>query len=138
MVKFLAGLKGEGKTRQIINMANENAKTTDGNLVFIDDDIRHMHDIHRDIRFVATGKERLSSCRGLTYFIWGMLTQNSDIKHVYVDGLTNIVREDVSNESLMKFKNKLDKFSDEFHVDFTIAMHCDRNSLPEELKAVLI
>jgi len=138
MVHFLAGLKGEGKTRQIISMANENIKVTDGNLVFIDDDIRHSRDVHRDIRFVATGKGRLSSCRGLIYFIWGMLTQNSDIKHVYVDGLTNIVREDVSDESIIKFKKKLDALSEEYHVDFTIAIHCDREKLPAEIKELLV
>ena len=138
MVHFLAGLKGEGKTRKIISMANDHVKTTDGNLVFIDDDIRHMHDVHRDIRFVATGRNRLSSCRGLTYFIWGMLTQNSDIKHVYIDGLTNIVREEVNNETLLKFKETLDKFSEEFHLDFTVAMHCDKESLPAEIKGLLV
>ena len=138
MVQFLVGLKGEGKTRQLINMANENVKVTDGNLVFIDDDRRHTQDIHRDIRFVETGKRRLSTCQGLNYFIWGMLTQNSDIKHVYVDGLTNIVREDVGDESLIKFKKKLDALSEEYHVDFTVAMHCDRNTLPAEIKELLV
>ena len=138
MVQFLAGLKGEGKTRKIINMANDNAKVTDGNLVFIDDDRRHIHDIHRDIRFVETGKGRLSSCRGLFYFIWGMLTQNSDIKHVYVDGLTNVVRGEVSNEALLTFKAELDVLCKEHNTSFTIAMHCDTSTLPEEIKAAIV
>jgi len=138
MVQFLVGLKGEGKTRQLINMANENVKVTDGNLVFIDDDRRHTQDIHRDIRFVETGKQRISTYQGLNYFIWGMLTQNSDIKHVYIDGLTNLIKEEICNEFLVKFKNRLDRLSDEFHVDFTIAMHRERDGLPEEIKAVLL
>ena len=138
MVQFLAGSKGEGKTQQIIGMANEKVQATDGNLVFIDDDIRHSRDVHRDIRFVATGKGRLSSCQGLTYFIWGMLTQNSDIKHIYVDGLTNIVREEVCDEKLVKFKNKLVKFSEEFNLDFTVTMHSEKDSLPDEIKALVI
>jgi len=138
MVNFLAGLKGEGKTRKIIDMANAEAKTTDGSLVYIDDDRRHIHDVHRDIRFVDTGKSRLSSCRGLTYFIWGMLTQNSDIKHVYVDGLSNIVREEITGEGLVKFKTALEALSKEYHSQFTVSIHCDRESLPAEIKAVLI
>ena len=138
MVQFLAGLKGEGKTRIIIDMANENAKSTDGSLVFIDDDSRHIHNINRDIRLVEAGKGRLSSCRGLTYFIWGMLTQNADIQHVYVDGITTIVRDEPSSEDLVKFKKALDKLSSEFNTDITISMHCDRDSLPNEVKEVLL
>ena len=138
MVQFLVGLKGEGKTQKIISMANEDAKVTDGNLVYIDDDRRHMHDVHRDIRFVETGKERLSSCNGLSYFIWGMLTQNSDIKHIYVDGLTNIVKEEITNESLVKFKNVLEGLSKEYHSDFTVSVHYERDKLPEEIKSVLV
>ena len=138
MVRFLAGLKGEGKTRIIVDKANENAKATDGSLVFIDDDSRRMHEIHRDIRLVEAGKGRLSSCRGLTYFIWGMLTQNADIKHVYVDGLNTIVRDEATNDDLIKFKKALDKLNNEFGAGFTVAMHCDRDSLPAEIKEILL
>ncbi|MCL2373145.1 MAG: hypothetical protein FWC78_07060 [Defluviitaleaceae bacterium] len=138
MVQFLVGFKGEGKTRKLIEMANAEATQTDGSLVFIDDDKRHIHDIHRDIRFVDTGKASLSSCRGLAYFIWGMLTQNADIKHIYVDGLPNIVREELSHEALTKFRTNLEALSEEFHVDITFSMHYDREKLPESIKEVLV
>jgi len=137
MVKFLAGLKGEGKTRIIINMANEDVKVTDGTVVFIDDDKRHIHDIHRDIRFVETGKGLLANYREFIGFLLGILSQNSDIQHIYVDGLTNIVT-DINNESLLKLKAKLDTICKEYHTNFTIAMHCDRNALPDEIKVALV
>ncbi|MCL2049671.1 MAG: hypothetical protein FWG87_13210 [Defluviitaleaceae bacterium] len=139
MVQFLAGMKGEGKTRKLIQMANENAKVTDGNLVYIDDDKRHIFDLHRDIRFVEAGKGELANYRELTGFILGILSQNSDIKHIYVDGLNNILASDAVNaESLVKFKSRLDSLTAAEAVSFTVSVHYDRDSLPEEIKAVLI
>ena len=46
MIQILAGEKGQGKTKRLIAMANEASKTIDGNVVFIDDDNRHMYDLH--------------------------------------------------------------------------------------------
>ncbi|MCL2378119.1 MAG: hypothetical protein FWC77_03230 [Defluviitaleaceae bacterium] len=136
-VAFMAGQKGEGKTRKIINMANNEAKTTDGHLVFIDDDKRHIHDIHRDIRFVETGKGLLSNYREFTGFILGILSQNSDIQHIYVDGLNNIV-ETVDNESLLKLQARLTAIAKVDDVSFTVSVNYDKSSLPDDIKAVLI
>ena len=136
-VAFMAGQKGEGKTRKIIDMANNEAKITDGHLVFIDDDKRHIFDLHRDIRFVETGKGLLSNHREFTGFILGILSQNSDIKHIYVDGLTNIV-ETVDNESLLKLQARLEAIGKADDVSFTISVNWEKDSLPEEVKAALV
>ena len=139
MVQFLAGLKGEGKTRKLIDMANQNAKVTDGNLVYIDDDSRHMHDIHRDVRYVEAGKGELANYREFIGFVLGILSQNSDIKHIYVDGLNNILAQDVmSDDCLTKLKKRFDALVKTAEVAFTISIHCDKESLPEDIKAALI
>jgi len=139
LVHFMAGHKGEGKTRRIIGMANEHAKVTDGNLVFIDDDKRHIFDLHRDIRFVEATKGILETHREFVCFLWGILTQNSDIQHIYVDGLTNIVVYGaINNDTLPALRTQLEKFSEEYEVDFTISMHYDREILPQEIKEILI
>jgi len=136
-VAFMAGQKGEGKTRKLIDMANNEAKTTDGHLVFIDDDRRHMYDIHRDIRFVETGKGLLSNYREFTGFILGILSQNSDIQHIYVDGLNNIV-ETVDNESLIKLQKRLEAIAKVDDVNFTVSVNWEKETLPDEIKAVLV
>ena len=137
MVSFMAGLKGEGKTRKLIDTANAEAKVTEGHLVFIDDDKRHIFDLHRDIRFVEAGKRQLSNYREFVGFVMGILSQNSDIKHIYVDGLSNVV-EHVDNEALLKLKARLETIAIVDSVNFTISVNYDRESLPEEIKAVLV
>jgi len=139
MVNFMAGFKGEGKTRRIIEMANEREKIAAGNLVFIDDDKRHIHDLHRNIRFVEANVGALESYREFVSFVWGMLTQNSDIEHIYVDGLTNIiVYGAVNNDTLPLFLEQLEKVSEEYEVDFTISMHYDKDILPDCIKSKLV
>jgi len=137
MVQFIAGGKGEGKTKKLIDLANSCAKTTDGHLVFIDDDSRHIYDLNHAIRFVETNAYPLSNYREFVGFIYGILSQDSDIKCIYVDGLTNIIRT-VDNESLVKLMVKLQALSDREGVDFVISMNCKADELPDEVKKLLV
>jgi len=134
----MAGKKGEGKTRKLIEMANECAKVTDGHVVFIDDDKRHIFDLHRDIRFVEAGKGELATYRELVGYILGILSQNSDINHIYIDGLSNILENTVDNELLLKLKARLDSIGKTDQVEFVISIHVEPDSLPVEIKATLV
>jgi len=137
MIQFLAGAKGVGKTKKLIGMANASVKTTDGDLVYIDDDKRHIYDLHYDIRFVDTTSYPLSDCDIFIGFICGVLSQNSDIKEIYVDGLTNIV-ETVDNDSLPDLTAKLGTLSAENNVDFIVSINWDEDKLPECVREFLI
>lgn len=142
MVKILAGLKGEGKTRKLIDMANQAVKSADGHIVFIDDDKRHIHDVHRDIRFVETEKGLLANYREFVGFIFGILSQNNDITHIYVDALSNIICNicDTSpkEEELIKLYNRLSEIAAKENVEFILSIHCDTGALPEALKPALV
>ena len=52
MIRIIYGKKGSGKTKKIIDAANEAVKYSTGELVFIDDDNRYMYDLRHEIRFV--------------------------------------------------------------------------------------
>lgn len=137
MIQFIAGEKGQGKTKQLIDMANDFARKTDGLVVFIDDDRRHIYDLHYDIRFVETANFPLSNYREFIGFVCGILSQNNDITEIFVDGLTNVIKT-VDNESLIKLIKKLDKLSEANAVSFIISMNCNPDELPEEARALVI
>jgi hypothetical protein len=137
MVKFMAGQKGQGKTRKLIDMANEALKTADGHLVYIDDDRRHTREIDRDIRFVEAGKGVLSNYREFVGFILGILSMDSDVEHIYVDGLCNIVKT-LDNEALLKMTKKLENVCRRDGVAFTISVNYEPDTLPEEIKELLM
>ncbi len=136
MVTILAGEKGEGKTKKLIAMANEAVKGSHGHTVFIDSDNRHMYDLHYDIRFVETSDFPLSNYRELIGFIYGILSQDSDIERIYIDGVFNIVK-DLSNEDLVKLFLKLKKMSEKYSLDFTASANILVKDVPDEIKDLL-
>ena len=137
MIQFLAGAKGVGKTKRLIEIANASVKTTDGDLVYIDDDKRHIYDLHYDIRFVDTGSYPLSDCNVFIGFLCGILSQNSDIKEIYVDGLTNIIKT-VDTDNLSWLVDELGKLSKGNSVNFIMSINWDEENLPEEIRQLLI
>ena len=137
MIRLLAGGKGEGKTKKLIDMANASVKTTEGHIVFIDDDRRHMFDLQYDIRFVETADYPLSNYREFVGFVCGILSQDNDIVEIYVDGLTNIIK-NFDNEALLKLRVKLDRLTETHGVQFVISLNCNPDELPEEIKPLMV
>jgi hypothetical protein len=133
----MAGQKGQGKTRRLIDMGNAAIKQADGHLVYIDDDRRHTREIDRDIRFVEAGKGVLSNYREFVGFIMGILSMDSDIEHIYVDGICNIIKT-LGNENLQKLTEKLKIISERDGVDFTVTVNYEPDTLPEDIKELLM
>ncbi len=137
MVQILAGAKGEGKTKKLLAMANEAGKTSDGHVVFIDDDKRHMYDLHYNIRFVETSSFPMEDQAVLFGFICGILSQDGDIEKIYIDGINNIVK-GMAGEDYITFVKNLEKLSAEENVDFVMIISGDKAALPEALDAYFI
>ena len=110
MVQILAGEKGEGKTKKLIAMANEAGKSANGSVVFVDDDNSRMYDLHYSVRFVDTPKFIMEDPQVFRGFVCGILSQNSDIEKIYIDGLNHIV-DKVSDADFVKFIEELEKTS---------------------------
>ena len=53
MIQIIAGKKGSGKTKRLIDMTNQTAKDAIHDVVFIDDDNRYMFDIAHKVRFIT-------------------------------------------------------------------------------------
>jgi len=137
MIQILAGEKGEGKTKRLLDMANEAAKVADGHIVFIDNDKRHIYELNRSIRFVETAGFVMKSQGVLYGFILGILSQDSDIQKIYIDGLGNIV-ESFNDEELVALVDSLEKTSKEYSVDFTMILSRKKGVLPEKVQACVV
>ena len=137
MVKFIAAAKGSGKSKKLVELANQAAKTTDGNLVFIDDNRLPALTLHHSIRFVETSGYHISNHLEFLGFICGILSQNSDIVEIFVDGLTNIVG-DIDNQGLVEFATKLHALSKENNVEFVITINKAPDTFPQELNEMML
>ena len=136
MIQIIAGEKGEGKTKKLIEMANEAGKTANGHVVFIDDDNRHMYDLHYNIRFVKTNFV-MDDQKIFFGFICGILSQDSDIEQIYIDGLHNIVK-NLSADDIAEFVKELEKISADENVDFKLIISSKVDALPEIAKKYTI
>ena len=137
MVKILAGEKGEGKTKRMIDMANAAGKEAKGNIVFVDDDNSHMYDLHYSVRFVETPKFIMEDPQVFRGFVCGILSQNSDIETIYIDGLNHIM-DRISDADFTAFSQELDKTSKEAEMDMVMIISRKTDALPAEVQQYLI
>ena len=137
MVQILAGEKGEGKTKKLIAMANEAGKSANGSVVFVDDDNSRMYDLHYSVRFVDTPKFIMEDPQVFRGFICGILSQNSDIEKIYIDGLNHIV-DKVSDADFVKFIEELEKTSAEAETDMIMIISRKQDLLPAEVQKYLV
>ena len=137
MVQILAGEKGEGKTKKLIAMANEAGKSANGSVVFVDDDNSRMYDLHYSVRFVDTPKFIMEDPQVFRGFVCGILSQNSDIEKIYIDGLNHIV-DKVSDADFVKFIEELEKTSAEAETDMIIIISRKQDLLPAEVQKYLV
>lgn len=136
MVKFILGAKGSGKTKKMIDMANESGRTSKGNVVFIDRDRNRIYDLDRSIRLIETGEYRLENLKSFYGFVCGVISQDYDIEKIYIDGQSIV--SNAKDECLEAFIKDLEELSGSFEVDFTVSCSRSTEGIPEFLKDYLI
>jgi len=106
MIQLIYGKKASGKSKKLLDMANEEAVDAQGNIVYIDDNNRCMYDLKHEIRFVNITEYDIRSVNSLYGFICGMIAGDFDIHSFYIDGLKKILyNDDADIEELL---NRLD------------------------------
>lgn len=136
MVNFICGSKGSGKTKRLINLANDNVKHCDGDIVFIEAKKDHTLDLKHEIRYISAMDFDINDIETFHGFLCGIISEDYDIENIYIDGLYKIAELDFY--LLDKLINKIEKLSDEYDTDFIISMECIDEDVPENMKKYLI
>ena len=126
MVRVIMGVKGTGKTKQMIELINEAAKTEAGNVVCIERGSKLTYDIHNSIRLVEASEYAIDSFDALKGFISGLYAGNYDISQIFIDSLCKIVPSDIS-PAVEKFLDWLEKFSETHNIKFVITISADQS-----------
>lgn len=129
MIQVIYGAKGTGKTKQIVEQANQFAKTAKGVVVYVDRTNHRLHDLHRNVRLVDASYYDLISQRDILSFIKGMLAANFDIEQVYIDGVTRLL--DCNVSELAELYAGLETISKEHNVNFVITASGAKEELPD-------
>lgn len=130
MVKLMISEKGDGKTKRIIEFANETAEKTNGHLVFIDDNNEHMYDLKHDVRFVNMMDFSIKTSDEFFGFICGIISNDYDIDYIFVDGYYKVTQ--AKPEELSDFIKRLETLADKYNIKFIVT--ASSASIPEGLK----
>lgn len=124
MVRLIMGLKGSGKTKQLIELVNTAAKDEAGNVVCIEAGTIMTYDIHYHIRLIDAVEYKIDNYDVFRGFISGLYAGNYDISHVFIDNLCKITGGEVGRET-EQFLNWMDQFGEKNNIKFTCTISAD-------------
>lgn len=130
MIQLIVGGKGSGKTKKMIDMINESAKTTPGNIVCIEKSMKLTYDINYKARLIDAEEYNISGYDMLYGFIAGILAGNYDIVEVYLDGVLKLGNHDL--EGLGKLLAELEVLVKD--VKMVVTVSADMEALPESVR----
>jgi len=136
LIKLFVGKKGSGKTKHLIDSANDSIKRVKGHVVFIDFDNSHMFQIDYRVRFINTKEYDINNEEMFYGFLCGIISSNYDIETIYIDGLYKTIQKDM--DKLEYFFQKLDSIELKYNVSFNLTISIDHDELPEFLKKYVI
>ena len=134
MVRVIMGVKGTGKTKQMIELINSAVHSENGNVVCIERGPKLTYDIHYKIRLVEASHYDIKSYDFLKGFISGLYAGNYDITHVFIDSLTKIVASEATDHAVEEFLDWLNSFSEKNNIKFTVTISADASLATDGVK----
>ena len=133
MVTLIIGKKGSGKTKKLIQLANEAVAKSQGNVVVIEKGAKLTYDVTHKARLIDTDVYGISGYNMLLGFISGICAGNYDVTDIFVDSTFKICPEVM--DGLEEFIASLDALSTEAEANITLLISAADGELPADLKA---
>ena len=134
MVRVIMGVKGTGKTKQMIELINSAVHSENGNVVCIERGNKLTYDIHSKIRLVESSHYDMNSFDFLKGFISGLYAGNYDITHIFIDSLTKIVGVNATDHEVEVFLDWLNRFAETNGLKFTVTISADASLATDGVK----
>ncbi|MGO1369215.1 hypothetical protein [Senegalia sp. (in: firmicutes)] len=136
MVKFICGKKGSGKTKRLIEMANDDVKEIKGGLVFIEATKKHSLNLNYNIRYISAMEFNINKIETFYGLLCGIVASDYDVEKIYIDGLYKMVELDFYLlEKFIKYLNTIDNINE---TEFILSMECEKEDIPDNMKEYLI
>ena len=133
MVKVIMGLQGHGKTKQIIELANQAVSNETSCVICIERGNKLTYDISHKVRLVDVSSYPITSYERLKAFICGLYSGNYDISDIFVDSLYKVVKSD-SVEECENFLLWIDEFGKENNINFITTISADEATATDTIK----
>ena len=135
MVKVIMGLKGSGKTKELIESIQKALAEETGSVVCIEKGDSLRYDISYRARLIDATEYELKTIEQLKGFVSGLHAGNFDITHVFIDSLYKIIGKDAALAGA--FCQWCDSFGAKNDMNFTITISDDPTQASETLRNYL-
>lgn len=128
MVKIIKGHKGSGKTKQIVDLANDTAHTTSGSVIFITNDQRLMYDLKYQIRVVSMEDfPHVTNADEFIGFIYGIISGDHDIEDIFIDNV--LKHADFTVKDVPEFVERVKKIADHYEMNIIVSIGAEMEEL---------
>ena len=133
MVRLIMSGKGEGKTKQLMEMMDSAAETVTGCMVCIEPEHNIGFSLRNQARMIDAGEYQLGTFDVLRGFLSGLYAGNYDISHVFIDNLLKIVK-DATTQETESFLKWMDGFGDKCNIKFTVTISADPETATDVMR----
>ena len=128
MVKLIVGKKGSGKTKKIINLANDSLEIKGGNIVFINKDNATMYDLKHDIRMISMDEyEDLTNADEYIGFLYGIISADHDVEMIFIDSILRQAH--IKLENLPRLLDRINIIGKKYNIEFVLSISSEINEL---------
>jgi hypothetical protein len=131
MIKLIVGKKGSGKTKKLIDLVNNAAQTSKGNVVCIEKGDTLTFSISHKARLIDIEAYGVSGYGEYYGMLSGINAGNHDVTDIFGDATLRIGTRDY--EELADFLDRDSALSEESHVNFIFTVSCDEAELPAHI-----
>ena len=101
MVQIIAGEKGKGKTKHLLDKVNESVKSATGNIVYLDKSQKHMYELSNKVRLINASDYLIANGDEFLGFLCGIISQDHDLEEMYLDSFLTIAKLAVNSMSIL-------------------------------------
>jgi Ni2+-binding GTPase involved in maturation of urease and hydrogenase len=129
MVQIIAGTKGKGKTKILLDKANAAIKEAKGSVVYLDKSTKHMYELNNKVRLINVMDYSVKSCEAFIGFICGIVAQDHDLECMFLDSFLKLAY--LEGQDITETVLTLDEISKKFDVDFVLSVSMDKGEFSE-------
>lgn len=134
MITLIVGKKGSGKTKKMIEHANQAVERSDGNVVVIEKGLKLTYNISHQARLVDSDSYNIQGSEALFGFVSGICAANYDVTDIFVDSTFKIIGDDL--QALTNLVEKFKILSEQANTSITLLVSADKSELSPELAAI--
>lgn len=132
MIQIIAGEKGKGKTKILIEKANASLKEAKGSIVYLDKSNKHMYELSNKIRLINVRDYCIENYFEFIGFICGLISSDHDLEAIYIDSFLKIANSDGPDVAVAL--EKIETVSNLFNIKIIVSISLNESNLPETVK----